>query len=78
MIFVIEKHIEYNYYDYAFIRTTVAQNTTIALSVMPIKGSHLWFYINVMVMFKIIVRNAFITHKYPRIKVLLMIIAPQD
>ena len=33
MIF-IPKHIEYNYHHYSFIRTALAQNTTIALSVM--------------------------------------------
>ena len=31
--------------------TTPAQNSTIALSVMQIKGSHLGFYIDFMVIF---------------------------
>ena len=30
----IPKHVEYNYHHYSFIRTTLAQNTTTALSVM--------------------------------------------
>ena len=49
MIEIIPKHIGYNYYDHTITRTTYAQNPTIALSVMQIKGSHLGFYIDFMV-----------------------------
>ena len=51
MIQIIPKHIGYNCYDHTdtITRTTSAQNPTIALSVMQIKGSHLGFYIDVMV-----------------------------
>ena len=51
-MFFIPKHIEYNYYHYSFIRKTLAQNTIIALSVMWSKGSHLGFYIDIMVVFQ--------------------------
>ena len=42
---------------------------------MQIKGSHLGFYIDFMVIFKTGGRNEFLTPKYPRIEVLLMIVA---
>ena len=49
---IIPKHIGYNYYyDHTITRTTPAQNPTIGLSVMQIKGSHLGFYIDFMVIF---------------------------
>ena len=51
IIQIIPKHIGYNYYDHTITRTTPAQNPTIALSVMQIKGSHLGFYIDFMVNF---------------------------
>ena len=75
---IIPKHIGYNYYDHTITRTTHAQNPTIALSVMQIKGSHLGFYIDFMVVFKTGGRNEFLTPKYPRIEVLFMILAPED
>ena len=68
----------YNYYDHTITRTTPAQNPTTALSVMQIKGSHLGFYIDFMVIFKTGGRNEFLTPKYPRIEVLFMIVAPED
>ena len=77
MMLFIPKHVEYNYHHYAFIRTTLAQNTTTALSVMWSTGSHLGFYIDIMVVFQNIVRNAFLAPKYPRVEVLVLIIAPQ-
>ena len=33
MILFFPKHIEYDYYDYTFRRTTFAQNTTVFLSI---------------------------------------------
>ena len=48
---IIPKHIGYNYYHHRITRTTPAQNPTMALSVMQIKGSHLGFYIDFMAMF---------------------------
>ena len=78
IIQIIPKQIGYNYYDHTITRTTHAQNPTIALSVMQIKGSHLGFYIDVMVIFKTGGRNEFLTPKYPRIEVFFMILAPED
>ena len=78
IIQIIPKHIGYNYCDHTITRTTHAQNPTIALSVMQIKGSHLGFYIDFMVIFKTGGRNEFLTPKYPRIEVLFMIVAPED
>ena len=68
----------YNYYDHTITRTTPAQNPTIALSVMQIKGKHLGFYIDFMVIFKTGGRNEFLTPKYPRIEILFMIVAAED
>ena len=51
IIQIIPKPIGYNYYDHTITRTTPAQNPTIALSVMQIKGNHLGFYINFMIIF---------------------------
>ena len=45
---------------------------------MQIKGSHLGFYVDFMVIFKTGGRNEFLTPKYPRIEVLFMIVAPED
>ena len=45
---------------------------------MQIKGSHLGFYIDFMVIFRTGGRNEFLTPKYPRIEVLFMIVAPED
>ena len=45
---------------------------------MQIKGSHLGFYIDFMVIFKTGGRNEFLTPKYPRIEVLFMIVASED
>ena len=45
---------------------------------MQIKGSHLGFYIDFMVIFKTGGRNEFLTPKYPIIEVLFMIVAPED
>ena len=82
IIQIIPKHIGYNYYDHTIIRTTPAQNPTIALSVMQIKGSHLGFYIDFVLIswlvFKTGGRNKFLTTKYPKIEVLFMIVAPED
>ena len=44
---------------------------------MQIKGSHLGFYIDFMVIFKIGGRNEFLTPTYPIIEVLFMIVAPE-
>ena len=51
IIQIIPKHIGYNYHDHTITRTTPARNPTIAFSVMQIKGSHLGFYIDFMVIF---------------------------
>ena len=77
MMFLIPKHVEYNYHYYSFIRTTLAQNATIAFSIMLSTGSHLIFYIDIMVVFQTMVRHAFLALKYPRVEVLPMIVAPQ-
>ena len=78
IILIIPKHIGSNYCDHTITRTTHAQNPTIALSVMQIKGIHLGFYIDFMVIFKTCGRNEYLTPKYPRIEVLFMIVAPED
>ena len=77
IIQIIPKHIGYNYYDHTITRTTHAQNPTIALSVMQIKGIHLGFYIDFMVIFKTCGRNEFLTPKYPRIEVLFYDCSPR-
>ena len=64
IIQIIPKHIGYNYYDHTITRTTHAQNPTIDLSVMQIKGIHLGFYIDFMVIFKTCGRNEFLTPKH--------------
>ena len=45
---------------------------------MQIKGIHLGFYIDFMVIFKTDGKNEFLIPKYPRIEVLFMIVAPED
>ena len=77
MMFFIPKYIEYNYHHYSFIRTPLAQNTTIALSVMWSTGSHLGFYIDIMVVFQNYCQKCIFAPKHPRVEVLLMIVAPQ-
>ena len=46
MMLFIPKHIEYNYYHYSFIRTTLAQNTIISLLLCEVSAAILDFILN--------------------------------
>ena len=77
MMFFIPKHIEYNYSHYSFIRTTHAQNTIMPFLLCEVSAAILDFILISWLFFKPIVRNAFLAPKYPRVEVLLMIVAPK-
>ena len=60
-------------------RTTLVQNARITFSDMQIKGSHLEFYLDIILLFfKSIIKNEFLVPIYFRIEVLVMFVAPQD
>ena len=61
-------------------KTILAQNAkNCPFQYMQINGSHAsWIFYWSLLFFKSIVKNEFLTPKYPRIEVLVMIVAPQD
>ena len=77
MMLFIPKHIEYNYHHYSFIRITLAQIPQLPFLLCEVRAAILDFILISWFFFKTIVRNAFLAPKYPRVEVLLMIVAPQ-
>ena len=59
-------------------KTILAQNAKIALSNICKLMAAILNFLLIIVIFQSIVENEFLTPKYPRIEVLVMIVAPQD
>ena len=59
-------------------KTILAQNAKIALSNICKLMAAILNFLLIIVIFQSIVKNEFLIPKYPRIEVLVMIVAPQD